>query len=322
MKKYFVKKTVQCIIMLFLISLFSFAIIWISPGSLVDMYTTPDMTEEQIEKLKEHMGLDKSFPEQYTDWLVKVFQGDMGVSFSNKSPVAPQIAKRLPATLKLMGFSLVIALVGALPLGLWSGYKKNTWIDHVISGFAYIGMSMPSFWLGMLLIIFFSMQLHLFPSSGMHTVGNQSTLDTIWHMVLPCITLSLPTMAVYTRYMKSNTLKELAEEYVLTAKAKGSNSRKILWKHVLKNTLLPIITLLGMQLASLVCGSFIVESIFGWPGVGTFTMTAIKSKDYPVIMAYIMMSGLLIIIGNFLADILYGVADPRIKREIDKVNAK
>lgn len=322
MKKYCLSKVIQIIVMLFLISMVSFAIIYFAPGDISAMYVTPDMGPEQIKAIRAHMGLDKSLPEQYLSWLTSALQGNLGVSLANQSPVVPQILKRLPATLELMGLSVLVAVVVAIPLGLWAGYKKNTWVDHVISGFTYLGMSVPSFWLGILLIIVFAMKLSLFPTSGMHTVGNASVPDTLWHMVLPCLTLSLPSMAVYTRYVKSGTVSELAEEYVLTAKAKGTVHKKILRKHVLKNTLLPIITLLGMNLTSLVAGSFIIESVFGWPGIGTLAMNAIKAQDYPVIMAYILMTGIIVIIGNFLADILYGIADPRIKREIDRANGK
>lgn len=322
MKKYCLKKVIQMVTMLFLISIFAFAIIYAAPGDISNSYITMDMTAEQIEDLREHLGVNKSLPEQYLNWFSHVIRGDFGVSLANKSAVLPQLINRLPATVLLMGTSLFLAVLLSIPLGLWSGYKKNTFIDYVISGFTYVGMSMPTFWMGIMLIIFFSLKLHIFPSSGMHTIGNKSFADTIWHMVLPCLTLCLPTMATYVRYMKANVVREMGEEYVLTAKAKGISGKKLLKKHILKNTLLPIITLLGMNLSWVVCGTFIVESIFGWPGVGTLAMSAIKSSDYPILMAYIMLAGLLVVIGNFIADILYGVADPRIKREIDKVNGK
>ena len=211
----------------------------------------------------------------------------------------------------------MLSVLLAIPLGLWAGYKKNTWIDNLISGVAYIGMSMPSFWLGMLLIIVFAANLHILPSSGMHTVGVDSTIDTIKHMIMPCITLSLGNLAIFIRYIRSNTVGQLGEEYVLVAKAKGTSGGKLLKRHVLKNTLLPIITLLGMNMASVVCGSFIIESVFGWPGIGTLAMEAIGTRDYPVIMAYVMLSGFILVVGNFVADILYAFADPRIKRGID-----
>lgn len=314
MGKYCFKKLVRMIIVMFLISFFSFAVIYFAPGDISDMYVTADMTEEQRENLIAELGLDKSMVEQYGAWAMKMLRGDMGVSLSNKSAVWPQFQERLPATVLLMGSSIILSLVLSIPLGLWSGYKKNTWVDNLISSISYIGMSLPSFWFGMLLIIFFSAILHLLPSSGMHTVGNESGFDTFKHMILPCITLSIGHVAVYIRYIRANTIGQLSEEYVLTAEAKGNSQRKTLFGHVFKNTLLPIITLLGMNLASLVCGSFIVESVFGWPGIGTLAMTAIGARDYPIIMTYVMLSGFLLVMGNFLADLLYAFVDPRIKR--------
>ena len=278
--------------------------------------------DEEKEAIRENLGLNKSMPEQYWGWAKEVLKGDFGISLANHTSVSEQIIKRLPATLQLMGAALVLSVLLAIPLGLWSGYRKNTWIDNIISGLSYIGMSIPSFWLGMVLIIVFAAKLHILPSSGMHSVGNESFLDTVKHMIMPCITLSLSNLAVFIRYIRSNTIGQLGEEYVLAAKAKGTTGGKLLKRHILKNTLLPIITLLGMNLASIVCGSFIIESVFGWPGIGTLAMTAIGVRDYPVIMAYVMLSGIILVVGNFIADILYAFADPRIKQGMGEAHGR
>ena len=322
MWKYCGKKIIETLIVMLLISFFSFAIIYVAPGDISSMYITGDMSEAEREAVLEKLGANKSLPEQYIGWLGKALHGDFGVSLSNKSAVAPQLMRRLPTTILLMGCAMVLSLLLAIPLGLWAGYKKNGIVDNIISFVSYIGMSIPSFWLGMLLIILFTAELGILPSGGMHTVGNESTIDTIKHLIMPSITLSLGTLAVFMRYIRTNTIGQLADEYVLTAEAKGTTAPNILRKHVLKNTLLPIITLLGMNLASLVCGSFIIESVFGWPGIGMFAMSAIGQRDYPIIMAYIMLSGFILVIGNLLADILYAFADPRIKRGMDKANGK
>ena len=322
MLKYCLKKVGQLAIVMLLISFFSFAIIDLAPGDISSMYLTEDMTEEEKQIVIEKLGLDKSMGEQYLSWAAEALQGNFGVSLSYKTPVMPMLLKRLPSTILLMGTSLVVSLVLSIPLGLIAGYKKNTWIDNTISGFAYIGMSIPSFYFGMLLIILFTAKLHILPSSGMHTVGVDTPLDTFIHMIMPVLTMALGTMASKIRYVRANTIGQLSEEYVLAAKAKGTTPAEILRKHVLKNTLLPIITIIGMNLASLVCGSFIIESVFGWPGVGSFAMEAIGKRDYPVIMAYVMLSGFILVVGNFVADILYSFADPRIKRGIDVANVK
>lgn len=322
MLKYCLKKIGQLAIVMLLISFFSFAIIDLAPGDISSMYLTPDMTETERQLITEKLGLDKSMPEQYWGWLTEALQGNFGVSLSYNTPVAPMLLRRLPSTILLMGVSLLVSLALAIPLGLIAGYKKNTWADNLISSFAYFGMSIPSFYFGMLMIILFTATLHWLPSSGMHSVGVDTPLDTLQHMIMPVLTMALGTMASKIRYVRANTIGQLSEEYVLASKAKGCTPAQILHKHVLKNTLLPIITILGMNMASLVCGSFIIESVFGWPGVGSFAMEAIGKRDYPVIMAYIMLSGFILVVGNFVADILYSFADPRIKRGIDIANGK
>lgn len=322
MLKYCLKKIGQLAIVMLLISFFSFAIIDLAPGNISSMYLTPDMTETERQLITEKLGLDKSMPEQYWGWLTEALQGNFGVSLSYNTPVAPMLLRRLPSTILLMGVSLLVSLALAIPLGLIAGYKKNTWADNLISSFAYFGMSIPSFYFGMLMIILFTATLHWLPSSGMHSVGVNTPLDTLQHMIMPVLTMALGTMASKIRYVRANTIGQLSEEYVLASKAKGCTPAQILHKHVLKNTLLPIITILGMNMASLVCGSFIIESVFGWPGVGSFAMEAIGKRDYPVIMAYIMLSGFILVVGNFVADILYSFADPRIKRGIDIANGK
>lgn len=322
MLKYCLKKIGQLAIVMLLISFFSFAIIDLAPGDISSMYLTPDMTETERQLITEKLGLDKSMPEQYFGWLTEAIQGNFGVSLSYNTPVAPMLLRRLPSTILLMGVSLLVSLALAIPLGLIAGYKKNTWADNLISSFAYFGMSIPSFYFGMLMIILFTATLHWLPSSGMHSVGVDTPLDTLQHMIMPVLTMALGTMASKIRYVRANTIGQLSEEYVLASKAKGCTPAQILRKHVLKNTLLPIITILGMNMASLVCGSFIIESVFGWPGVGSFAMEAIGKRDYPVIMAYIMLSGFILVVGNFVADILYSFADPRIKRGIDIANGK
>ena len=322
MLKYCLKKIGQLAIVMLLISFFSFAIIDLAPGDISSMYLTPDMTETERQLITEKLGLDKSMPDQYWGWLTEALQGNFGVSLSYNTPVAPMLLRRLPSTILLMGVSLLVSLALAIPLGLIAGYKKNTWADNLISSFAYFGMSIPSFYFGMLMIILFTATLHWLPSSGMHSVGVDTPLDTLQHMIMPVLTMALGTMASKIRYVRANTIGQLSEEYVLASKAKGCTPAQILRKHVLKNTLLPIITILGMNMASLVCGSFIIESVFGWPGVGSFAMEAIGKRDYPVIMAYIMLSGFILVVGNFVADILYSFADPRIKRGIDIANGK
>ena len=228
MLKLCLRKLGQLAIVMVLISFFSFAIIDLAPGDISSMYLTPEMTEEEKAEVIAKLGLDRSMPEQYLSWASEAIRGNFGVSLSYKTPVAPMLMKRLPSTILLMGCSLLLSLALSIPLGLIAGYKKNTWVDNLISGFAYFGMSIPSFYFGMLMIILFTAKLHILPSSGMHTVGVNTPLDTIQHMIMPVLTMALSTMASKTRYVRANTIGQLSEEYVLAAKAKGTSPRKIL----------------------------------------------------------------------------------------------
>ena len=311
--RYCLKRIFESIISLIIISFFSFAVIQLAPGDVSSMYVTPDMTQEEVQAVIERLGLDKSIPEQYFSWAKLAVKGDFGASMINHRPVGEQIMEKLPSTMLLMGISLVISLGLAIILGLIAGLKKDTFIDRIINFFTYLGISIPSFWFGMVLIIVFSLKLGWLPSSGMHTVGDKSFIDLVKHLILPSLTLSIGNLAIFTKYIRSSTITQIDEEYVVTAISKGTSKTKVLFRHVFKNCLLPIITIVGMNLSSLVVGSFIIESIFGWPGLGTLGMSAITSRDYTMIMAYTMFSGTLYVFGNLLADVLYSVVDPRIK---------
>lgn len=314
MKKYIVKRILGLIPVLLLVSIFSYMIIQAAPGDPVDNYVRPGMTQEQIEAVKEEYGLNGNIAQQYLNWLTHVLKGDLGTSIYKHRPVTEMIAERLPATLMMMGAALLISLVISIPLGLWAGLHKNKLADKVISVITYLGISVPPFWFAMILVLFFALQLHWFPTGGMRTVNVNTTADLLWHLVLPSIVLSLNNMATFTKYIRSNTISQLEEDYVITAISKGTSKNKILFKHVLKNCLLPIITLIGINIAGLVCGSFVIENVFSWPGIGRLAMEAIGNRDYPVIMGYTMFSCLILVIGNLVADILYAVADPRIRQ--------
>ncbi len=318
MGKFILKRLLQMIPVAMLVAFFSFAIIEIAPGDVLMHYIRPNMTNEEIEELREELGLNDGIVEKFVGWGKNVLQGNLGYSLINHRSVAAQIQERIPATVGLMGASLVLSIVVSIPLGLLSGVYKNRWVDQLISAISYVGISVPSFWLGILLIIVFSLKLGLLPSMGMRTVGVDSAWDVIVHGILPAIVLSAGNTAVFTRYIRASTISELEEEYVDTAKSKGASSRRILCGHVIKNCLLPIITLVGMNLSHLVVGSFIVESVFSWPGMGTLGMSAINARDYPVIMGFTMMSCIILMLGNFIADILYGFCDPRIQQGGDR----
>ncbi|SFA85230.1 ABC transporter permease [Clostridium frigidicarnis] len=314
MARYILKRILQTIPMLIVISIISFTIMRMAPGDPAQSYIRPDMKYEEIKRIKENLGLNRPLYIQYGAWLSQILKGDLGYSLINFRPVYEQIGERIPATLLLMGISLIISLILGVVLGLISAFYHDKIIDKVISVVTYIGISIPSFWFAMVLIVIFSVQLRLLPSVGMHTVGvEDSILDVLKHTIMPAMVLSYGNMSIISRYIRSNTIIQMNEDYVRTAKGKGLSTKVIFTKHILKNALLPVITMLGMSLPDLVTGAFITETVFGWPGMGRLGVQAVFSFDYPLIMAITMVSSLLLIIGNLLSDILCGVVDPRIK---------
>lgn len=325
MKKFVLKRFLQMFLVWILVSIFSFSIIYFAPGDPLYIYMTPGatghkMTDGEMDRMRESLGLNGNVVEQYVSWAEKLVHGNLGISINNKQPVLDQILEKLPCTVGLMGSSLVLSLLIAIPLGLIAGTHKNKLVDNIISGLTYLGISVPAFWLGIVLIILFSMKLGLLPSSGMRTIGVNSAWDVIKHGILPAVVLGLNNMAVFVRYIRSNTITQMEEEYVQTAISKGISNRGIMYGQVLKNCMLPIITVVGSRFGTLVTGSFIIESVFAWPGLGTLGMSAINNRDYPMIMGITMFSCTILLLGNFLADILYGFADPRIKQGKEQVD--
>lgn len=306
-------KIVQSIFVLFIVSILCFTLIKIAPGDPVLTYVKPNMSEEYIETIRESLGLTKPLYVQYFLWLGKILHGDFGYSLVNTRPVLGQILERLPATMLLMGSSLIFAVLISIPLGLYSGKHKNGIIDKITNILSYVGISIPTFWFGILMIYLFSVKLGWFPSIGMHTDGVKTIPDLLWHLVMPCTVMTFVNVAQFTRYVRSSTMTQLTSDYVMVQRAYGIKEGSILFRHVLKNAILPMITILGMSLQSLVGGAIICEQVFGWPGTGQLSVTAVTTFDYPLIMGITMLTGLLLVAGNLLADILYAVVDPRIR---------
>lgn len=299
--------------MLFFITIISFILMHLAPGDPLQAYISPDMNVEDIERIRESLGLNDPIIVQYFKWLFNTIQGNLGYSMVNSKPVLDLILERLGPTILLSGSALVISIMISIPVGLISGYKKNSIIDKVLNVVSYIGISIPSFWFAMMLIYVFSIKLNIFPSVGMRTIGVDTTLDLINHLILPVTVLSFYNLSVYIRYIRSSTIEQLKQDYVTTQYAYGASTKDILFKHVLKNTLLPVITIFGMSLPSIFTGAFITETIFGWPGMGQLGVNAIFGYDYPVVMGTTLFSSAMLIIGNLIADILYAMVDPRIK---------
>jgi len=313
LKKNILRRVLQSIPLLWFISVVSFALIKLAPGDPVNSFVTPNMSAEDVERIRHSLGLDQPVIMQYFIWLKNVLQGNFGYSLTNHRPVLELILERLPATIGLMGSALFLSLIIAIPLSIIAASRKNKLLDRGIGMISYIGISIPSFWFGIMLIYIFAVKLHWLPSMGMRTIGVDSFWDIVKHGILPCAVLTFINVSMYSRYIRSQAISQLEEDYVQIQYAYGATKRSVLWRHVLKNVLLPIITILGMSFADLIAGAFITESVFSWPGMGSLGITAVFGLDYPVIMGITMFSSFMLVIGNLVADILYSVVDPRIK---------
>jgi len=313
MRRLIIRRLLQTVPMLFFVSVVCFAMIKLAPGDPVLSFVTPNMHAEDIERIRHNLGLDQPAYIQYLIWLKELVRGNFGYSLVNHQPVLGQIMDRLPATAGLMGSAIGLAVLLAIPFGLWAGANRNRWIDRAINFFSYLGISVPVFWLAILLIYLFAIHLHWLPSMGMRTIGVSSAADVIRHGLLPCVVLTFGFLAVYVRYIRSSTIGQLKEDYVQIQYAFGSSKTTILFRHVLKHVLLPVITLLGMSMGDLVAGAIVTETVFSWPGIGSLGMTAVRGMDYPLIMGITLLSSVLLILGNLAADILYSIVDPRIK---------
>ena len=313
MKKYLLTRVAVALPVILLVSVLSFLLVFLAPGDPASQYRTLEMTDEEYEQLKTELGYNDPVIVQYGRWLNKVAHGDFGVSTSSHTKVWPLIKAKLPATISLMLASIVFSLVVAIPLGMLAGCFEDSVFDKATNALHYAAISVPSFWFAIMLIILFSLKLGWLPSSGMRTTGVHTLWDLTKHAIMPVVVLSIGKISIYARYVRAATIQQMSEDYVLFAISKGASRAYILFRHVLKNCLLPVITLVGMNLGSLVSGAYIVESIFGWPGLGTTGMSAIYSRDYNMIMGTTMLSCLMLVLGNLIADVCYSFADPRIK---------
>jgi len=324
MLTYTIRRLIQSIPIMLGISLLIFLIVQLAPGEPIDRFRTPRIQPAQLEALMRLYGLDRPLWEQYFKWLTAFFQfpfdsAAWGFSFTTNQPVRDMIFERLPNTVILMGSSLIVTLLVSLPIGIIAAVKQYSLADKIISSFATIGYAMPSFLLGIYVLMFGGVILRQwtgwgFPLFGRQTLGKDGDVgDLIYHLVLPVTSLAIQSIAGFSRYLRASMLDVLRQDYVRTAKAKGLSGNKVIYKHALRNALIPFITLIGLSLPSLVAGAVITEAIFSYPGLGSLTITAISQNDFPVVYATGMLTGFFVIVGNLVADILYGVVDPRIK---------
>ncbi len=316
MGRYILKRVLQAIPLLLVISFIVFSLIHLAPYDAVDALTTPDMSPERVQMMRERFGLDRPFLVQYVYWLRGILQGDFGYSLISQQSIGAELAVRIPNTMKLVFPAYLTALVLSVVLGLVAGANKGKFLDRMIDGLCSVGIATPTFWFAMLLIYILGYKWHLFPIIGMHTVGQEGSFsDFIQHFIMPYLVLVVAFFPELTRYIRSATVEQLSEDYVMVQKSFGSSKRAVFANHISRNVLVPIVTQVGLALPMLVTGAIITESIFSWPGVGPYLMTATKSMDYPIIMAIMLLSAVLVILGNLLSDILYTIVDPRIRKE-------
>lgn len=314
MLRYTVKRILQAIPLLIVISILCFSLIHLAPFDVIDTIATPDMAPAELDALRARYGLDQSPAVQYIRWLTQLLTGNLGYSIVTHQSVAEGFLSRLPNTVLLVLPGYAIALVIAVVLGLIAGSRRGGRADRIIDTLCSVGMATPTFWIGMMLIYLLAYKWRLLPVLGMHSVGMEGDLgDLIRHMVLPVTVLVTGNLPSTIRFVRSSAITQFSEDYVTVQRAFGASRAQVLFRHVMKNVLLPVITLVGMSLPSLVTGAFITESLFSWPGVGTYFLTAIQAFDYPVIMTVMFFSSVMVILGNLLADLAYGLVDPRIK---------
>jgi len=313
MTAYLIRRLLQSIVLLWLVSLATFFLIHSAPGGPA-ILVQPDVSREQAERLRAQLGLDEPLPVQYVKWLGNLVQGKLGRSYSQGVAVVTLIFERLPATLALAGVSLLLSVAIAIPLGIISALRPYSLLDQVATAAAFFGMAVPTFWLGIMLIIVFAVQLGWLPSAGMYTVGaGFDPLDRLRYIIMPAIVLSSAGIAQVTRYTRSTMLGVLHEDYMRTAVAKGLSQSQAIWRHGLKNALIPIVTVIGLLLPRLVSGAAITESVFAWPGMGRLAVEAAFQRDYPVIMGVTLLISAVVIASNLVTDLLYVALDPRVK---------
>ncbi len=331
MAAYLIRRSVGTIPVIVLITLLVFGLLHMAPGDPATLLIPPEATAADVAEARHRWGLDQPFYVQYLNFVTSAARGDLGRSFRFSEPVSQLIGSRMPATVELATLALIISALIAMPLGVVAGARPNSWFDNLGTTFGLFGISMPSFWFGIMLILLFAGSLHLLPSAGRSTYGAsgqtitgfylfdslvQGNLTGFWdglqHMLLPAIALGTGMAGILMRVTRSAVLEVTREDFVLVARAKGLSNRVVLWRHVLRNALVPMVTVFGLELGQILSGSIIIEAVFAWPGLGTLLITAISSRDYPLVLGLVLFYTLIFVLINLLIDAIYAVIDPRI----------
>lgn len=315
MSSFLLQRLMQALLLLLIVSMIGFAILHLAPGGPMSQFAAGgDMTQADLDRIAEQLGLNRPLPIQYAEWLWRMLSGDWGVSYRDQQPVLHIIAGHLGPTLELMLTSTLLAMLIGAWIGILGAVKRYSLFDSIATIGTMIALSIPTFWFGLVVIYVFSVGLGWLPSGNRFTIGDGSFLNRLHHLIGPCVVLALVSTAVWSRYMRSSMLDVINQDFVRTARAKGVPERRILLTHVLRNALLPMITITGLHVPSLLSGALVTETVFTWPGMGRLFLDSISYRDYPVVMGILMFTAVMVLLGSLLADLLYGVADPRIAR--------
>lgn len=312
MSRYVLRRAGQALIVLFGVSIITFALIHLVPGDPVRIALGTRFDQETYEALVRRAGLDRPLIVQYFAWLGSALTGDLGVSFRTGDPVTATIVARLPATLTLAGAAIVVALLIAIPMGIVSAIRQGTTADYAATLFSQIGISIPDFWMGIMFILVFSLALGWLPPSG-YVPLTENPSEWFQRLLMPAVTVGVVSGSVLTRFVRSSMLEVLGQDYTRTAESKGLRERVVIRRHVLKNALIPVVTVTGLQLAFLLGGVVIVEEVFAWPGLGQLALIAVERRDYPLLQGTVLLLTVTFLVINLVVDLLYAFLDPRIK---------
>ncbi|MGH2375090.1 MAG: ABC transporter permease [bacterium] len=316
MQQYLLRRLLITVPILLGITVMCYLILSLTPGDAVIMLISPTMTTADIEIKRKALGLDQPAYVRYVKWLNELAHGNLGYSFSSGAPVTKRIGERILPTLTLTGTALMISYLFAIPIGVLAAARRYSWVDYTATFFAFVGISLPTFFLGLAGIYIFALRFRWLPVGGTMTLGGTGGLfDSLHHLVLPAVVLAGAGGGVLVRHVRSSMLEVLGQDYVRTARAKGLAELLVLRRHALRNALIPVVTLAGLQIPALLAGAVITEQVFEWPGMGRLTIEAINQRDYPVLMGITLIAAVLVAAGNLLADIAYSIVDPRIRYE-------
>ncbi|WP_225768992.1 ABC transporter permease [Inquilinus sp. Marseille-Q2685] len=314
MAQFLFGRALQSLLLLWLVSMIGFAVLHLTPGGPLSQFAlVPGMTQERLAQIAHEMGLDRPLPLQYWEWASRLLTGDWGRSYRDQSPVLDVIGSHLFATVELMATAILIAVLLGVWIGVMGAVRRYSFADMLATVGAMVALSIPTFWFGLVVIYVFSVRLQWLPAGNMYTVGDGSLLDFLHHLIAPALVLALVEVAIWSRYMRASMIDVINQDYIRTARAKGLPEKRVLIRHALRNALLPMITLAGLELPTLLGGALVTETVFTWPGMGRLFLDSLGYRDYPVVMGILMVSALLVLLGNLLADILCAVADPRIR---------